>query len=425
MRAIAPYPPKPLQLKLLFFLLFITGVNCLDRSALSFAILSLQDSFGITNQDFGFIGGAFGIGYASICFISGLIVDRYGSVPVWAIGAVIWSIATMLMGLAEGFWSLFFLRIILGLAEGVHYPAMLRTISDWIEPGSRGRFLSIACAGVEIATIFGSPFLGFLVSHYNWRFMFILLGIVGATWALIWYITFSKLPKLYPRHHHLLDERKSLLKAEIPMQKNIHWKEYISSRYFIGNCINFFAGGYLFFFALTWLPGYLIQTYHLDILHTGWIVAIPWTISAIFKLLGGVTSDALLSKTKSIRIALIIPAGIAMLLAGVNFFLISYSHYINMTIALISLGFGFSFLVEPITYNLNAAIFKKSAATAQGICNTFCSLAGIIAPSVTGILVHKTGNFNSAFILISVIVVIAFFNSIFLQREDKHRDYFI
>ncbi|MEJ1975700.1 MAG: hypothetical protein WDN49_06000 [Acetobacteraceae bacterium] len=36
------------------------------------------------------------------------------------------------------------------------------------------------------------------------------------------------------------------------------------------------AYGYSFYLFLTWLPGYLVQTMHMDILKSATFVTIPW-----------------------------------------------------------------------------------------------------------------------------------------------------
>jgi sugar phosphate permease len=109
----------------------ITIINYFDRSALSYAIGPIKQEFGLNNADFGFIAAAFGVGYVVMTLVGGLLVDHYGSHKIWAGAATSWSLVTMLLGLASSFWMFCLFRALLGLAEGPHFPALTRSITDF------------------------------------------------------------------------------------------------------------------------------------------------------------------------------------------------------------------------------------------------------------------------------------------------------
>lgn len=121
----------------------ITLICYLDRSALAWAITPIKKEFGFTDQDFGFIAGAFGIGYMVITVGGGIIVDRWGAHKVWPAAAILWSACTALMGFASSFWLLFLFRTMLGVAEGPHFPALTRVVADWLPGSERGRATAI------------------------------------------------------------------------------------------------------------------------------------------------------------------------------------------------------------------------------------------------------------------------------------------
>src|SRR5262249_42103989 len=147
------------QFRVLLLIGFITIVNYLDRSAISFAILPIEKELSFTDADFGMILGAFGIGYLLMCFASGFILERFGSIRAWAVAAAVWSLCTALFSLASGFWSMWTLRLLLGFAEGLHFPALLQTVTDWLKPSLRARALSFTLLGVPIASVMGAPLL--------------------------------------------------------------------------------------------------------------------------------------------------------------------------------------------------------------------------------------------------------------------------
>ena len=68
---------------ILLFVFTITVINYLDRSAISFAILPLREQLGISNEEYGWIASAFGVGYLFMCVFGGIIIDRFNPIKVW------------------------------------------------------------------------------------------------------------------------------------------------------------------------------------------------------------------------------------------------------------------------------------------------------------------------------------------------------
>lgn len=397
------YSSHRMQGIVVLFILLITIINYLDRSAISYAILPLESTFHIDNQGFGFIAAGFGVGYLVACFVSGILVDRFGPVKVWFYCAVIWSLATLLTSLAQGFWSLFILRLILGLAEAVHFPALLRVMAHWLEPHVRARCIAIGLLGVPLASIVGAPLISSLIEAFNWRVMFAALGSLGIVWSFFWSSFFWK-----KEVHSIPKER-------------VSYRSFFSNPFFLGNCFNFFIFGYIVFFALMWLPGYIEQTFQVNLLKTGGLVIFPWLSSAFFVLLGGFISDALWKKTQSVRVSHVYPIAIGMALSGLSFLAISFSHRLEVDVIFLSLGLGWAFFVNSPLYSLNAALFKEHAGKAQGIMSGFFALAGIVSPALTGWLAKSAGDFQAAILLVSILSCASFLIAMFLQRTPEKK----
>src|SRR5579885_2551505 len=309
-----------LQCKIITFLLIITIINYIDRSSISFAIQEIQSEFGIDNLGFGWISGVFFFGYIFSTFLGGILVDRYGTVGVWAISAVLWSITTMLMALASGFWTFLILRIILGFTEGIHFPAFTRTIADWLPEGWIARASSLVLFGVPVASILGSPLTSYLIVELDWKNMFLVLGALGIIWALCWMYLFRKHPKAL-----FNSVQPSSLYFTLQKKKEFPWKDFLKSRTFLLIALIFFALGYSLFFALTWLPGYFAQTYKASTLSLGFLVLPTWICYAFFQFFGGWLSDRLLKKTHNMRISHTYVISLSLLFSGLCFIPLLFS----------------------------------------------------------------------------------------------------
>src|SRR6202142_891380 len=69
---------------------FITLINFIDRSAISFVIEPLKKEFNFTDTQFGMILSAFGVGYMLLTAFGGWLVDRWGARLVWPLAAIAW-----------------------------------------------------------------------------------------------------------------------------------------------------------------------------------------------------------------------------------------------------------------------------------------------------------------------------------------------
>lgn len=394
------------QVFVVALILYVTIINYFNRIALSYAILPVEGDLGLTDAQFGFVASGFTIGYFFMTFPGGILVDKFGSIRIWTIAAALWSIITICISYVTQYYFLFGLLVLLGMAEGSHFPALLKTIGDWLEPRWRSRALALCLMGVPLASVIGGPFLTSMISVFGWRSMFFVLGILGLIWAFIWPLSF--LGKKNPR----------LSSSEIAFDPKgkVPWKALFTSSCFLASCAVYFTFGYLLFFGLVWLPGYMQKTHGLSLENTGFLVVLPWFMSAIFLLTGGWVSDLLYKKTGSIRIARSYPIITGLLGSSLCFYLLTVTDALVLDLWLISFGLGSAFLLNAPIYALNVDLFPKNAATAQGIITCFSSIGGTLSSALTGQLIALSGNFHSAILVSSGLSLIAALIAIFFQR---------
>ncbi len=400
---------------------FITLVNFIDRSAISFVIEPLKKEFGFTDTQFGMILAAFGVGYVLLTAFGGWLVDVWGSRIVWPLAAVTWSLCVAFLGFAAGFWSFIWIRFLLGVTEGPHFPAMSSSIGKWLTPNERARALSFGLVAIPLSSCIGSPITSYLVANFGWRAMFWIISLVGIIWAGIWYVCFTDRPEDCPRVN---DEEKKYIKESLAKEKReddqpVDWRFILTHPALIANNIAYFAFGYMLFFATLWLPGYFLRCHGLDLKSVGWYLTIPWLVGAIFLKAGGVISDWLYKKTGSGRIARAHLIWITQLIGGTFFVLLSFTHTLGMSIFFLSLGLGFGLMSQPAFFSVNIDICKERAGSSQGITSSCLSLAGILAPLLTGWLIDKTGDYQAAFLLLAGTMGIAVLTVIFLHHPDR------
>lgn len=266
-------------------------VNYLDRVVISFAIEPIKHEFGLDNTTFGLAISLFAVGALSINGLSGILLDRFGVRLIWTLGLVVWSVAMALLGLT-GIWAVFLLfRVVLGVGEGVNFPAMNRAVADWMPPRLHGRAVSLVVIGVPAALLLGGPLLANLISGTGWRNTFLILAGVGALLVIVMQVVYRRVP---------VDHRQRATRME-------PWWTLLKSPTLLATGWSFFAFGYVLWFGITWIPGYFEQTWHMDLTTIGWFTTLPWGLACVAIPLVGWLSDVLMRRTGRIRIAHVHP----------------------------------------------------------------------------------------------------------------------
>jgi len=404
----------------------ITLVNYMDRSAISYAIGPIEKEFGLNDTDFGLIEAAFGIGYAVMTLVGGIMVDRWGARRVWPAAAISWSCCTAAMGFASGFPFLFSLRTMLGLAEGPHFPSLTRVVADWLPRGERVRATAIGLCAVPLASAIGAPLISHLILSVGWKPMFLIMASLGVIWAVAWFLIFRDYPHSckfvgeaelqYIQEGQVNDrlvtddQRRSAQRSEGATT----WRMLLTNKSLIANNIAYFAFGYSLFFALNWLPGYLEHAYGVQLKDAGLLLVAPWLTAAVLLPLAGWLSDFLWTKTGSKQISRSHLICVSQLISALGYIPILFSPSLPVAIVSISIGVGFGMMPNAAFYAINCDLAKDRAATSQGLMNCCSAVASVLAPLLTGIIASQTGSFTGAFsiliffTLVSVVCVATF-----------------
>lgn len=411
----------------------ITLVNYMDRASISYAIGPIKQEFGLDDSQFGIVLAAFGIGYAIMTLGGGIIVDRWGARRVWPAAAIAWSGFTALMGCAAGFPALLSLRIMLGLSEGPHFPALTRVVADWLPQSERVRATALGLCAVPLASAIGAPLISTLILSVGWKSMFVVMACAGVVWAIVWYLMFRDFPdssKFVSESElkHIRDGQVSNRsvsdderRAQDRSDGGTTWRQMLTSPALISNNIAYFAFGYSLFFALTWLPGYLQTIHKVKLEDARFILIAPWLTAAILLPVAGYLSDWLWIRTGSKQISRSYLICICQMISGLAYVPLLFNPSLTISMIFISLGVGFGMMPNAAFYAINCDLAKDRAATSQGIMNCCSAIASIMAPAVTGMIAAQTGDFKGAFALLIFFTLISVVSVGLVQRLDSKK----
>ena len=380
-----------------------TGVliNYFDRIALSVAAPRLEQSFGLTPIQLVVLFSAFFWSYALLQVPMGALLDRFGVGRIGRWSAFLWTVASALTACAGGFAGIFLARVLLGVAEAPSFPASSKATGYWFPRAERGLSTAMFDAATKLSNVIGIPLVAIAVVRFGWRSGFWLV----AALSLGYFLAFWRLYRDPSWHSGVTREQCARLiqHGATPegrhSESSVHMLGYLlRSRKVWGLSIGFAAYGYCFFFFLTWLPAYLVQTQHMDLLASGRLAAIPWACASVSGLLvGGRLIDRLIAKgydeTRVRRGVLLAGMCTGVAVVGAMF-------TTNPIVAIIWISIALSGLAaaSPVCWSLPSLIAPKGGVgTLGGMMNFANNMMGVVAPIVTGYILSSTHSFTSAF----------------------------
>lgn len=404
-------------------LIFINVViNYMDRSNISVAASAISDELDFTPVQLGLIFSAFGWTYAALQIPGGLLVDRYGPRVLYAFSLITWSAATLLQGFAKGFSGLFGLRLAVGAFEAPAFPANNRVVTSWFPDKERASAIAMYTSGQFIGLAFLTPVLVTIEHFFGWRGLFIITGIIGIVWGLIWHRFYrdpAAHPRVNPAELDYIEQGGGLVSREKTNpragKEKFRWdslKQVFIHRKLWGIYIGQFAVNSTLWFFLTWFPTYLVEYRGLDFLQSGFLASAPFLAAFAGVLCSGFFSDFLIKKGISAGVARKAPV-ITGLLLSVS---IVGANYVDST-ALIIFFMAAAFFgngLASITWVFVSTLAPKHLiGLTGGVFNFIGGLASIIVPIAIGFLA-SSGSFAPALIFIALLAVIGALSYIFL-----------
>ncbi|MGA2271473.1 MAG: MFS transporter [Bryobacteraceae bacterium] len=381
----------------------------LDRLNLSI-VLALDEfrrAFGVTDLDRGLLNSSFFWVYALMQVPAGWLVDRLGVKYPYAIGFAFWCAVSAATGMAHAIWQIVALRILLGIGEAVVQPSSLRWIRFHFEEKQRGLPISLYLLGTKIGPAIGAPVCVMLIGAFNWRLMFVVLGLGGLIWLVFWLLLAR-------------DDDRGIgqSSAERANTAPVTFARVLASPAMWGILIGTFCYNYFWFFCLTWLPAYFVEQKNLSLSSMGTYTMISFVGQGLVLTAAGWLSDRLITlgwDPLKVRKRFII-AGMVLgctEIIGV----VSSSRSIAVFFAVFSLSaLG---IATANKWALTQTLIPGAAiGRVVGLQNTAANLSGVAAPLITGWLKHRTGGYAAPMHAIWVILLIGIVSYIVLVRRE-------
>ena len=156
-----------------------------DRMVIAILFVPIQREFGLHDWQLGLLTGlGFTAFYAGGSFFFARLAERRDRVLILSIAIGIWSVMTLICGMATSFAQLLLARMGVGAAESGCQPISHSLISDFYEQDERPFATGIYAAGALAGGLVALPLGGWIAQAFGWRAALIAVGLPGLLVAL-------------------------------------------------------------------------------------------------------------------------------------------------------------------------------------------------------------------------------------------------
>ena len=335
--------------------------------------------------------------YGIMSPIAGIVADKLSRKWLVVCSLFVWSGVTYLMGYADNFNQLYFLRAVMGVSEALYIPSALSLIADWHQGKSRSLAIGVHMTGLYFGQAVGG-FGATIAAIFTWHTTFHWFGLVGIAYSII----LMFLLKDKPKDTNIISEpvlttkKSSLFSGLIVVLQT--WAFWVILFYFAAPSLPGWA-------TKNWLPTLFNTNLGIPMSQAGPLSTITIAASSFIGVIfGGIISDRWVQKnirgrvyTGGIGLGMTIPA---LLLLGMG------DNFVALIMAGVLFGVGYGMFDANNMPILCQFVSSKHRGTAYGIMNMTGVFAGAAVTSILGSWTDA-GNLGEGFAFLSILVVIA------------------
>ncbi len=331
-------------------------INYTDRQVVFSIFPVLEKELGFTGRQLGLIGAVFLWVYSLCSPLAGRLADRFRLEWLIPASLALWSLATLGTGSSGSAGELLFWRGVMGVTEGMYFPAAVSAIAT-LHPGrTRSRAIAVHGSAQFAGGIVGGWFGGWMADAAAWRRGFSLLAAIGIGYTLLLRLGLGRLP------------------AREAAPREATGVRALASRCYGTLAAAFFVLCAMLWMCYAWLPSLLHQRFGLTLAGSGF-TANAWlqAASAAGIFAGGALADWLCRR---------IPAG-RFYIVGAGLLLCSpfaWLAFAATSLAMFKLAaVGFGLFAGMMMSNVVASAYDVVPASSYGIAAGALTMIGGVA----------------------------------------------
>jgi MFS family permease len=393
----------------------------IDRTNISLALPRISRDLGLDPTQAGNVAGIFYWGYLALQIPGGHLAKYWSPKKFISVLLVFWAVCAVSCGFARTYHEMLVARLLLGVAESGVFPATLILLSHWFSKAERARANALWLLCLPGAVIVSSPFSGWVLDHWSWRWMLIAEGALPFVWLIIWLAFIQDHPseaKWLPeaeREQVVATLRAEAAGLDSASSGGSYLSDLLQPQVFLLAAVYFcFVAGQMG--LLFWLPSAMAAFKGLSGLATGFLFTLPYIVAAIALIVVGRLSDRAHERRLHAATTMVF-GGCCLLLA-----VVAISHSIALAFLFVSLsGVGLYGAMGPFWAIPTETLPTRIVGSVMGLVNALGNLGAYFAPLIVGYLNKRTGNFLSGFIFLGCVMLAAGALSLGLRTASDGR----
>ena len=397
------------------FLSFLAVFICyIDRVNISVTIIPMQKQFGWSEFQTGFIFSSFYFGYMITMIVGGYLADKYGGKRVLGYCLIIWSIFTIITPYFAylGIWWLVFIRILMGLGEGITFPSWHAIYARWIPFKERTRAVAFTNSGIAAGTMFGYGVAAIIIANYSWEWVFYLFGMLGFFWIIFWNKNVTSFPE---NNKYITAKELDLILKEAPSKesaRSIPLLKLVTNLPFLAIVVATFCNNWTLYTFLSYIPKYVsdpVESGGMGIeLESSlflYAILVPCLVAIISLILGGYLADYLIKKGHKVLNVRKLVNSIGFFGSAICLYYISSVDSLLIAVILLCLinvcsgicsgGFGVN----------HADLGPKYTGSLVGISGSIGMIAAILSPIAAGTILEISSSWNLIFYVCAGVLI--------------------
>ncbi|PIS31712.1 hypothetical protein COT42_00360 [Candidatus Saganbacteria bacterium CG08_land_8_20_14_0_20_45_16] len=159
----------------------------LDVSIVNISIPTIMADFGANVTDIEWVVTAYMLTFAVLMPLTAWLRERIGHKILYSMSLILFTVGSLLCGMAWDIPSLIVARVIQALGGGAMTPTGMAMIAETFGPRERGKAMGFFGIAIVVGPAFGPTLGGFLTHAFGWRSVFLVnlpVGIFGLWMAL-------------------------------------------------------------------------------------------------------------------------------------------------------------------------------------------------------------------------------------------------
>jgi EmrB/QacA subfamily drug resistance transporter len=403
-----------------------SSLTFIDGTAVNVALPALQAHLGATITDVQWVLEAYTLLYGSLILVGGSLGDQLGRKRVFLVGVYLFTVASVLCGIAPTPALLIAARAFQGVGAALLAPGSLALVSAAFDDDERGLAIGTWSAFSAVTTAIGPVGGGWLIEHVSWRAVFLLNVPLAAivVWLSMKHVDESR----DPSRHGRIDWLGAALTViglsgltygllELPVRGSGHLMTtgmiaigafalvsfvlvervvanpmlplgvFRSSAFTLTNTLTFLLYGALSTMLFI-VPLVMIQVGGYSPTAAG-AALLPFTIILFLmsRWAGGLVA----------RVGHRLPLTAGPAVAAVGFVLFAIlpgetdgSYWIDFVVPIVVLAVGMGVTVAPLTTTVMTAAGREHAGVASGVNNAVARIGGLVAIAVFGVVLARS-----------------------------------